>query len=89
MWKVFWINTFFLNNRHQRVVLNGQSSYWSQIKGVVQQGSILGILLFLVNMIFSILSINDLHKGLNSDVQLFADTTPPFSVARDPRVTTE
>ena len=31
----------FLNNRHQRVVLNDQCSNWSNIKAGVTQGSIL------------------------------------------------
>ena len=53
----------FLSNRYRRVVLNGQSSYWSQIKAGVSQDSIIGPLLFLV-------SINDLLKGLNSNVKL-------------------
>ena len=35
-----------LSVRHQRVVLNGQSSNWSHIKAGVPQGSILGPLLF-------------------------------------------
>ena len=36
----------FLSDRHQRAVLNGQSSDWSHIKAGVPQGSILGPLLF-------------------------------------------
>ena len=36
----------FLNNRFQRVVLNGQSSDWESISAGVPQGSILGPLLF-------------------------------------------
>ena len=38
----------FLNNRHQRVVINDQSSKWSLVKADVPQGSILGPLLFLI-----------------------------------------
>ena len=38
----------FLNDKHQRVVLNGQCSNWSKIKAGVLQGSILGPLFFLV-----------------------------------------
>ena len=36
----------FLSNRHQRLVLNGQSTNWSQIKAGIPQGLILEPLLF-------------------------------------------
>ena len=38
----------FLNNRHQRVILNGQSSKWSLGEVGVPQSSIFCLLLFLV-----------------------------------------
>ena len=66
----------FLSDRFQSVVLNGQTSNWSQIKAGVLQGSVLGPLLFLVY-------INDLPEGLTSNVKLFADDTSIFSVVRD------
>ena len=66
----------FLSDRFQRVLLNGQTSKWSQIKAGVPQGSVLGPLLFLVY-------INDLPEGLTSNVKLFADDTSIFSVVRD------
>ena len=66
----------FLRNRHQRVVLNGQSSKWFSIKAGVPQGSILGPLFFLVY-------INDLPNGLLSKPKLFADDTSIFSVVKD------
>ena len=41
----------FLNDRHQRVVLNGQLSDWAPILAGVPQGSISGPLLFLIKSI--------------------------------------
>ena len=66
----------FLSDRHQRVVLDDQSSNWSHIKAGVPQGSILGPLLFLVY-------INDLPEGLTTKAKLFADDTSLFSVVHD------
>ena len=66
----------FLRDRHQRVVLNGQSSNWSNIKSGVPQSSILGLLLVLVH-------INDLPEGLTTSAKVFADDTSLFSVVHD------
>ena len=63
----------FLSNRFQRVVLNGQTSEWEKITAGVPQGSILGLLFFLIY-------INDLTDGISSVVKLFADDTSLFSV---------
>ena len=67
----------FLNNRFQRVVLNGQCSNWSSVLPGVPQGSILGPLLFLIYL-------NDLPEGLESSAKLFADDTSLFSTIYDP-----
>ena len=66
----------FLKERKQRVVLNGQHSKWSNTSACVPQGSILGLLLFLIY-------INDLSDNLSSNPKLFADDTSLFSVLHD------
>ena len=66
----------FLENRMQRVVLNGQTSSWKHVLAGVPQGSILGPLFFLVY-------INDIPDGLQSIVKIFADDTSLFKVLFD------
>ena len=67
----------FLNNRHQRVVLNGQASSCADVKAGVPQGSILCPSFFLIY-------INDLSENLKSTVKLFVDDTSIFHVVKDP-----
>ena len=69
------ILTDFLDNRTQRVLLNGQYSSWAKVEAGVSQGSILGPLLFLIY-------INDLSENLASNPKLFADDTSLFSVVK-------
>ena len=63
----------FLDNRHQRAVLNSKSSKWSLVEAGVPQGSIFGLLLFLV-------CINDFPQGLPCNAKLFADDNSLFSI---------
>ena len=72
----------FLNNKKQRVVLNGLSSNWADAKVGIPQGSIMGPLLFSIY-------INDLSEGLITNAKLFADDTSLFSVVRDIAASTE
>ena len=66
----------FLSNSFQRVVLNGQTSEREKINAGVPQGSILGLLFFLIY-------INDLTDGTSSIVKRFADGTSLFSVTQN------
>ena len=68
--------TDFLKDRKQRVVLNGQNSSWANVEARFPQGSILGLLLFLIY-------INHLPDNLSTNVKLFADNTSLFSVVHD------
>ena len=71
----------FSTNRKQKVVLNGQSSSWTNVKAGVPQGSILGPFLFLIY-------INNLAGGLSSNTKLFPDDTSLLSVIHDSVITT-
>ena len=67
----------FLNNRKQRVVLNGFPADYSTIESGVPQGSVLGPLLFLIY-------INDLEGNIKSNVNFYADDTMLFSIVNYP-----
>ena len=69
----------FLNNRCQRVALNGQPSVWKSVTAGVLQVSVIGPLFFLIY-------INDLPLDLTTNVKLFADNTSLFSVVNDASV---
>ena len=62
----------YLQNREQRVVLNGQISGWRKTNSGVPQGSVLEPLLFLIY-------INDLPDGIILMCKIFADDTSLFS----------
>ena len=66
----------FLSDRKQRVVLNGQKFTWENVNTGAPQGSILGLLLFLIY-------INDLSGNLSSKVKLFANDKSLFNVVHD------
>ena len=69
----------YLNNRKQRVVLNGSYSSYSTVQSGVPQGSVLGPLLFLIY-------INDLERNIKSNIKLFADDTMLYSIVKDPAI---
>ena len=69
-----WIENF-LNNRYQRVIVNGESSKWQKVTSGVPQGSVLGPVLFLI-------FINDLPDAMTCTIRLFADDTKLYSPIR-------
>ena len=71
-----YVRKNYLENREQRVVLNGRTSEWRKIMSGIPQGSVLGPLLFLIY-------INDLPDGINSLCKIFADDTSFFSKVYD------
>ncbi len=62
-WRENW-----LNNRKQRVVINGTAADWASVTSGVPQGSIFGPVLFKIY-------INDLDVLLNNFISKFADDT--------------
>ena len=76
----FSILTDFLDNRSERITLNGQYSSRAKIEVGVPHGPILGSLLLFIY-------INDLSENLASNPKLFADGTSLFSVVKNVDVT--
>ena len=69
----------YLDDRKQRVVINGSYSDYSNIESGVPQGSVLCPLLFLVY-------INDLERNIKSNIKFFADDTMHFSIVKNPEI---
>ena len=76
-----WFESY-LQDRMQRVVLEGQSSEWKKSCSGVPHGSVLVPLLFLIY-------INDITDGLESRPFIYADDTILFEVVEDPVVSAE
>jgi hypothetical protein len=70
-----WMESF-LNNRRQKVSVNGEHSSWKPVISGVPQGSVLGPLLFL-------LYVADMPNELSNFISMFADDTKLFKVIMD------
>ena len=64
-----WLSSYF-SGRKLRVVLSGQVSEWMSVLAGVPQGSILGLLLFLIYINES----NDIVKTLGCSICFFAES---------------
>ena len=67
----------FLDNRYQRILLNGKTSEWAYAVAGVPQGFVLGPLMFL-------LYIKDIIIDIKSDIRIFADDVSLFQLSRTP-----
>ena len=66
-----WIEGF-LTGRKQQVCVNGSVSKWADVSSGIPQGSVLGLILFVIY-------INDLPNEIKSDIiYMFADDTKLF-----------
>ena len=65
-----WIEAF-PTNRKQKVIVEGETSTWSEVRSGVPQVSVLGPILFVV-------FINDILKSLSSVCKMFADDTKVY-----------
>ena len=70
----------YLADMKKRVVLNGCNSMFFTIETEVHQGSVLWPLLFLIY-------INDLDKGIKSNIKFFVDYTMIYSKVSDVNLT--
>ena len=76
-----WVESY-LQNRKQRVVIDGQSSEWKKMSSGVPQGSVLGPILFLI-------CINDITDDLATNPCIYTDDNTLLEVVSDPVISTD
>ena len=78
VWETYIINWIeqWLNDRRQRVVVDGKVSSWKPVLSGVPQGSVLGPILFLV-------CLNYLEEGVTGNILKFADDTKLFRKTKE------
>ena len=72
---LLWIKDF-LNGRLQQVVLNGSAFRTFTVSSGVPQGSVLGLLLFL-------LYVNEIPEQIECNISMFADDTKVYTAVKD------
>ena len=70
-----WIEQW-LTDRKQSIVVDGEVSSWKSVLSGLPQGSVLGLILFLVY-------INDLEEGVTGSILKFADDTKLFRKTKE------
>ena len=70
LYVINWIEKW-LTHRRQRIIVDGEISNWKSVLNGVPQGSVLGLILFLIY-------INDLEDDISSKILKFADDTKVF-----------
>ena len=70
-----WIKNFLIG-RQQKVVLNGSSSKWIEVTSGVSQGSVLGLLLFILYVI-------DITDGVQSTIEMVADDSKLYRIIQN------
>ena len=73
--EIKWVESF-LNNRTQKVIINGTESNCHHVTSGIPQGSVLGPILFVIY-------INDMPEMVESSTYLFADDTKIFREIRE------
>jgi hypothetical protein len=70
-----WIKSFLMD-RKQGVLVNGQSSEWKDVTSGIPQGTVLGLVLFIIYM-------NDMPDRVTNILRMIADDSKIFTAVTD------